>query len=465
MKSVKSVHRPSTYDKRLNIRKNADKKHRIVRKEHVLPGERTIMFNMNQPMTDDIDPYKSACVSRCNMCGIPINYKNTQLISQFTSPFSGKLYTQPRTGMCSRKYKELKGAHSIASDLLLIGPAKDPIFAEDPVLAMGLPKRYREAAESMGGLTHKNSIIGKNDSLASFTSKEQKGPVIGDGASEDSKAGGPLLDLGDDVIETWLEKTMGDLADLPIEEALKQNPQILDMISMVKDVVGSETKSMKRGNERQKEQFDQDGWEPEDQYEHDDSARLFEHEMSQYDQGVLTKQPRATKEQNEPKKQRKAPRRGARDVFLPEVKNIDLKAAKIQVNTEYDQKYTSTFNFIDTLDDRMKTEKTPIKEPKPIEEVAEIETETQAEQEALKRAEKAAKEGRAKLLSKMDLLRQKRAELSISGTASDEVVETKKRNMTSLRDELKAKRKLEKQRTKKESAAAEAETNNDDVEK
>ena len=155
---------------------------------------------------------------------------------------------------------------------------------------MGLPKRYREAAESMGGLTHKNSIIGKNDSLASFTSKEQKGvlslnnewklgkfkgPVIGDGASEDSKAGGPLLDLGDDVIETWLEKTMGDLADLPIEEALKQNPQILDMISMVKDVVGSETKSMKRGNERQKEQFDQDGWEPEDQYEHDDSARLF----------------------------------------------------------------------------------------------------------------------------------------------------------------------------------------------
>ena len=73
MKSVKSVHRPSTYDKRLNIRKNADKKHRIVRKEHVLPGERTIMFNMNQPMTDDIDPYKSACVSRCNMCGIPIS--------------------------------------------------------------------------------------------------------------------------------------------------------------------------------------------------------------------------------------------------------------------------------------------------------------------------------------------------------------------------------------------------------
>ena len=51
--------------------------------------------------------------------------------------------------------------------------------------------------------------------------------------------------------------------------------------------------------------------------------------MSQYDQGVLTKQPRATKEQNEPKKQRKAPRRGARDVFLPEVKNIDLKAAKV----------------------------------------------------------------------------------------------------------------------------------------
>ena len=63
--------RPSAYDKRLTLRKSP--RHRLYRKEHVYPGERTIMFNLNQPITDDIDPYKSACVNRCKMCGVPIS--------------------------------------------------------------------------------------------------------------------------------------------------------------------------------------------------------------------------------------------------------------------------------------------------------------------------------------------------------------------------------------------------------
>ena len=55
---------------------------------------------------------------------------------------SGQLFTQPRTGMCPKKYKELKVAHRIASDLLLIGPSKDPIFMTDPTIGRGLSSKY-----------------------------------------------------------------------------------------------------------------------------------------------------------------------------------------------------------------------------------------------------------------------------------------------------------------------------------
>ena len=75
------------------------------------------------------------------------------------SPFSGQLFTQPRTGLCHRKYKELKGAHRIAHDLLLVGPSKEPIYADDPILARSLPKRYRESNEWMGSPSSENSLI------------------------------------------------------------------------------------------------------------------------------------------------------------------------------------------------------------------------------------------------------------------------------------------------------------------
>ena len=78
-KSYRSTARPSSYDKRLKLHNSTGgyKEHKIPRRGHVWPGERTIMFNMNQPLTDtDIDPYKSACVNRCRMCGVPISKFN-----------------------------------------------------------------------------------------------------------------------------------------------------------------------------------------------------------------------------------------------------------------------------------------------------------------------------------------------------------------------------------------------------
>ena len=44
--------------------------------------------------------------------------------------------------MCPKKYKELEVAHKIASDLLLIGPSKEPVFMTDPTIGRGLSSKY-----------------------------------------------------------------------------------------------------------------------------------------------------------------------------------------------------------------------------------------------------------------------------------------------------------------------------------
>ena len=42
------------------------------------------------------NPYKSP-IRRCVLCGIPIDYKNAQLLSQFVSTFSGLQYSKKMT--------------------------------------------------------------------------------------------------------------------------------------------------------------------------------------------------------------------------------------------------------------------------------------------------------------------------------------------------------------------------------
>ena len=92
------------------------------------------------------------------------DYKNIQLISQFISPFSGKLVTRERSNLCIKKYKELQNAHRIAKKLLLIGQTKEPIFtmdrAEDTQL-VDLPAQFshRRMAGLQGGLTSRNSLL------------------------------------------------------------------------------------------------------------------------------------------------------------------------------------------------------------------------------------------------------------------------------------------------------------------
>ncbi|CBY07811.1 unnamed protein product [Oikopleura dioica] len=72
-------------------------------------------------------------VERCKLCGTGISYKNVQMISQFVSPYTGRLYTENATGLCPSKYDELKTSYEIAQSLLLVGSSKEPLFVNDPI--------------------------------------------------------------------------------------------------------------------------------------------------------------------------------------------------------------------------------------------------------------------------------------------------------------------------------------------
>ncbi|KAM4673152.1 small ribosomal subunit protein bS18m isoform 2-T2 [Amazona ochrocephala] len=55
------------------------------------------------------NPYKEP-PNRCVLCGINVDYKNVQLLSQFVSPHTGRIYGRHITGLCNKKQKEITKA-------------------------------------------------------------------------------------------------------------------------------------------------------------------------------------------------------------------------------------------------------------------------------------------------------------------------------------------------------------------
>uniref|UniRef100_A0A8C5UEV6 Small ribosomal subunit protein bS18m n=1 Tax=Malurus cyaneus samueli TaxID=2593467 RepID=A0A8C5UEV6_9PASS len=55
------------------------------------------------------NPYKDP-PKRCVLCGINVDYKNVQLLSQFISPYTGSIYGRHITGLCNKKQKEITKA-------------------------------------------------------------------------------------------------------------------------------------------------------------------------------------------------------------------------------------------------------------------------------------------------------------------------------------------------------------------
>ncbi|XP_041915113.1 28S ribosomal protein S18c, mitochondrial isoform X1 [Alosa sapidissima] len=71
----------------------------------------------------------------CILCSneIKVDYKNIQLLSQFISPHTGRIYGRHITGLCGRRQKEIskaiKRAHAMGFMSVTL---KDPQFMKDP---------------------------------------------------------------------------------------------------------------------------------------------------------------------------------------------------------------------------------------------------------------------------------------------------------------------------------------------
>ncbi|XP_042668396.1 28S ribosomal protein S18c, mitochondrial [Centrocercus urophasianus] len=86
------------------------------------------------------NPYKEP-PKKCILCGINVDYKNVQLLSQFVSPYSGRIYGRHITGLCDKKQKEIskaiKRAHILDPPFYFLTgfmPVmfKNPSFLTDP---------------------------------------------------------------------------------------------------------------------------------------------------------------------------------------------------------------------------------------------------------------------------------------------------------------------------------------------
>ncbi|XP_022699591.1 28S ribosomal protein S18c, mitochondrial-like [Varroa jacobsoni] len=90
----------------------------------------------DQPIWGMSNPYDKER-RECLLCAhkIVIDYKNVQLISQFVSPHTGKLYDRHITGLCLQQQKRLQKAYIMAKSLLLMPDYfKDLRFVKDPKL-------------------------------------------------------------------------------------------------------------------------------------------------------------------------------------------------------------------------------------------------------------------------------------------------------------------------------------------
>ncbi|KAI4462065.1 30s ribosomal protein s18 [Holotrichia oblita] len=90
----------------------------------------------NDPIVDIENPFEKE-KPQCILCKTKIvpNYKNVQLLSQFQSPYTGRIYGRHITGLC--KYQQEKVEKEIVkaqSADLMATYLKDPQFFKDPKL-------------------------------------------------------------------------------------------------------------------------------------------------------------------------------------------------------------------------------------------------------------------------------------------------------------------------------------------
>ncbi|XP_016386809.1 28S ribosomal protein S18c, mitochondrial-like [Sinocyclocheilus rhinocerous] len=78
------------------------------------------------------NPYKTP-PKTCILCNITVDFRNVQLLSQFISPHTGRIYGRHITGLCGRKQKEVSKAIKKARSMGFMSVTlKDPQFIKDP---------------------------------------------------------------------------------------------------------------------------------------------------------------------------------------------------------------------------------------------------------------------------------------------------------------------------------------------
>ncbi|XP_024154682.1 28S ribosomal protein S18c, mitochondrial [Oryzias melastigma] len=102
----------------------------------VNPGVRTVSLDGVQQGDDALvkmeNPYLQP-PRGCILCNVNVDYKNIQLLSQFISPHSGRIYGRHLTGLCGRKQREVTKAIKKAQALGFMPVThKHPQFMKDP---------------------------------------------------------------------------------------------------------------------------------------------------------------------------------------------------------------------------------------------------------------------------------------------------------------------------------------------
>ncbi|KAG8454331.1 hypothetical protein GDO86_000827 [Hymenochirus boettgeri] len=99
----------------------------------VLQQRNQTSHHVNEDMPVQMEnPYKEP-PKMCILCGVPVDYKNTQLLSQFVSPQTGRIYGRHITGLCGKKQKAISKAIKRAHIMGFMPVTyKDPAFFKDP---------------------------------------------------------------------------------------------------------------------------------------------------------------------------------------------------------------------------------------------------------------------------------------------------------------------------------------------
>nr|XP_061800618.1 small ribosomal subunit protein bS18m-like [Nerophis lumbriciformis] len=92
----------------------------------------TSVASLREPLVNIDNPYEEPRKG-CVLCDVTVDFKNVQLLSQFISPHTGRIYGRHLTGLCGRKQKEIskaiKKAHSMG---FMSVTHKHPEFMRDP---------------------------------------------------------------------------------------------------------------------------------------------------------------------------------------------------------------------------------------------------------------------------------------------------------------------------------------------